>query len=83
MRGTVREMTQKTVLWLFVLTFAITWGLGMLYVMMPQMKQLFGPMSYTSPIFILMVWAPALADDRVLSVSLAIEAALAGSRGEA
>jgi amidase/aspartyl-tRNA(Asn)/glutamyl-tRNA(Gln) amidotransferase subunit A len=29
----------------------------------------------------LMVWAPALADDRVLSVSLAIEAALASLRG--
>jgi amidase/aspartyl-tRNA(Asn)/glutamyl-tRNA(Gln) amidotransferase subunit A len=31
----------------------------------------------------LMVWAPALADERVLSVSLAVEAALATSRGRA
>ena len=31
----------------------------------------------------LMVWGPALADDRVLSVSLAVEDALTGLRGRA
>lgn len=54
-------MTSKTVVWLFILSFAITWGLGMLYVSVPQVEQIFGPMSATSPIFLLMVWAPAIA----------------------
>lgn len=61
MSRAAREMTTKTVMWLFGITFAITWGLGMLYVMVPQVEQVFGPMSFTSPIFILMVWAPAIA----------------------
>ncbi|MHB1137020.1 MAG: CPBP family intramembrane glutamic endopeptidase [Coriobacteriia bacterium] len=61
MSSTGREMTSKTVVWLFILTFAITWGLGMLYVSVPQVEQIFGPMSATSRIFLLMVWAPAIA----------------------
>lgn len=45
----------------FAITFGLAWGIGTLLVTVPQLEQVFGPMSYTNPLFILMVWAPAFA----------------------
>jgi len=60
-RGATPDMPTKALLPFVLLTFGITWGLGMLFVIVPQIQQIFGPMSYTNPLFILMVWAPAFA----------------------
>jgi membrane protease YdiL (CAAX protease family) len=44
----------------FILTFAITWGLGACYVLFPeQLVSLFGPMSNHNPLFYLAVYAPS------------------------
>lgn len=46
--------------WLFFAgTFAVTWGLGMLtLVFIEQIESVFGPMGYTNPVFVLMVYSP-------------------------
>ena len=45
----------------FVLSFAITWGLGALLLAFPDsLTRIFGPMSTQNPVFILAVWAPSL-----------------------
>lgn len=51
----------RTLIPFTAITFGLAWGLGMLLVTVPQLEQIFGPMSYTNPLFILMVWAPAFA----------------------
>jgi uncharacterized protein len=55
------EMTIRTLGVFFALTFGLSWGLGALLVTVPAITSIFGPMSYTNPLFILMVWAPAFA----------------------
>lgn len=43
----------------FVATFIVSWGLGALVVtFMDQVEAWFGPMGYTNPAFILMVYSP-------------------------
>jgi uncharacterized protein len=46
----------------FALTFGIGWGAGILTVVFPdQVTALFGEMGYTNPLFVLMVYSPAIA----------------------
>jgi len=53
------ELTPRSVWWFFAATFAVTWGLGMAtMVFIDQIEAVFGPMSYTNPVFILMVYSP-------------------------
>jgi membrane protease YdiL (CAAX protease family) len=54
-------MSVRTV-WSFIAaTFALSWGLGMLYVAFAeQLESALGPMGYTNPVFIAMVWAPGI-----------------------
>ena len=55
-------MTKCPLLSFFVLTFAITWGLGACYALFPnQLVALFGPISNTNVLFYLAVYAPSLA----------------------
>jgi uncharacterized protein len=45
----------------FVLTFAITWGLGACYALFPtQLEELFGKISAANPLFFVAVYAPSL-----------------------
>ena len=53
------ELTTRSVWHFFAATFAVSWGLGVLVVaFMDQVEPIFGPMGYTNPAFILMVYAP-------------------------
>jgi membrane protease YdiL (CAAX protease family) len=46
----------------FALTFGIGWGTGILFVLFPdQVTAVFGEMGYTNPLFVLMVYSPAIA----------------------
>ena len=56
-----RRMSVRTVWTFFAATFALSWGLGALFVAFAdQVEALFGPMGYTNPLFIVMVWAPGI-----------------------
>lgn len=53
------ELTTHSVWWFFAATFGVTWGLGVLVVLfMDRVESIFGPMGYTNPVFILMVYSP-------------------------
>ena len=53
------EMTARSVWRFFAATFVLSWGLGALVVtFMDQVEAWFGPMGYTNPAFIVMVYAP-------------------------
>jgi membrane protease YdiL (CAAX protease family) len=55
------NMRKHPLVYFFLLTFAITWGLAGLYFMLPNLfTSLFGPISAHNPIFILAVWAPTI-----------------------
>ena len=57
-----RPMTMRTLYAFFGIAFGLSWGLGTLFmVFSEQLEPVFGPMGYTNPIFILMVYAPAIA----------------------
>jgi len=54
-------MTTKTLWTFFAMAFGLSWGTGMLLVFIPeQIEALFGPMGYTNPFFIFLVYAPGL-----------------------
>lgn len=60
-RLTRGPLTVRSVRSFFIATFAITWGLG--FVMLgfgEQLENIFGPMGYTNPVFILMVYSPGI-----------------------
>jgi len=45
----------------FIGTFALSWGSGVLYVLFAdQVESVFGPMGYTNPVFIFLVYAPGI-----------------------
>jgi CAAX protease family protein len=53
------ELTTSSVWRFFAATFLVSWGLGALVVtFMDQVESWFGPMGYTNPAFILMVYSP-------------------------
>ena len=53
------ELTTRSAWRFFAATFAVTWGLGALVVtFMDQVEAVFGPMGYTNPVFVLMVYSP-------------------------
>jgi membrane protease YdiL (CAAX protease family) len=46
----------------FALAFGLGWGIGLLMVLfMEQIEAVFGPIGYTNPVFILIVYSPAIA----------------------
>lgn len=56
-----RPMSMRTVWIFFAVTFALSWGLGALFVAFAdRIEAVLGPMGYTNPVFILMVWAPGI-----------------------
>jgi membrane protease YdiL (CAAX protease family) len=45
----------------FLATFGLSWGAGILYVLFSEpLDAVFGPMGYTNPVFILMVYSPGI-----------------------
>jgi len=57
-----REVTKRTVWWFFALTFGLGWGIAaVMMIFMEQIEAIFGEMSGTNPVFILVVWSPAMA----------------------
>ena len=54
-------MKKLPLLSFFLLSFAITWGLAALFLIIPNtLTKIFGPISLSNPIFILAVWAPTI-----------------------
>jgi membrane protease YdiL (CAAX protease family) len=55
-------MGMRTVWWFMALTFGLGWGLGaLLFLFTDQIEAVFGEVSGTNPVFILLVWSPAIA----------------------
>ena len=55
-------MKQRPLLWFFILTYSITWGLAALYFLLPDLFiRIFGEVSMHNPVFILAVWGPNIA----------------------
>ena len=53
------ELSIRSVWWFFAATFAVTWGLGILVMaFMDEIEAALGPMGYTNPVFVLMVYSP-------------------------
>ena len=45
----------------FLATFGLSWGAGALYMLFQaEIDAIFGPMGYTNPVFILMVYTPGI-----------------------
>src|SRR5919106_2281160 len=60
--GTHRDMGIRTLRWFFILAFGLGWGLGFLMVIFAdQIESIFGEISGTNPIFVLVVYSPAIA----------------------
>jgi membrane protease YdiL (CAAX protease family) len=55
-------MTGRTLIAFFVIAFGLSWGLMALYLIFPdQIVAVFGEVGYTNPLFVLAVYAPAIA----------------------
>jgi membrane protease YdiL (CAAX protease family) len=55
-------MSLRTVWWFMAITFGLGWGMGaVLFLFTDQIEAMFGPISGTNPVFILLVWSPAIA----------------------
>lgn len=55
-------MTRRTLLAFFALTFALGWGVAaLMMVFQDQVEAVFGPISGTNPVFVLVVYSPAFA----------------------
>ncbi len=68
-------MKKYPLLWFFVLTFGITWGLAVILFAFPDfVRRVTGEMSAANPLFILAVWGPNLA-------AVIVTAAISGGAG--
>jgi uncharacterized protein len=57
----VKPMSLRTLRTFFIATFVMSWGVGALFSVFPhQVEALFGPMGYTNPAFILIVYTPGI-----------------------
>lgn len=57
----VKPMSLRTLRTFFIATFVLSWGVGMLLTVFPRRAEaLFGPMGYTNPAFILIVYTPGI-----------------------
>lgn len=55
-------MSLRTLWWFMAITFGLGWGTGaVLFLFTDQIEARFGPVSGTNPVFILLVWSPAIA----------------------
>lgn len=55
-------MSLRTVWWFMAITFGLGWGIGvLLFLFTDQIEAVFGPVSGTNPVFVLLVWSPGIA----------------------
>jgi len=60
-KSSSREMGLGSLIFFFVLTFAITWSVtGVMLAFRPEVEALAGPIDGHNPVFILAVWGPAI-----------------------
>ena len=58
---TTTGLTVRSLRTFFLATFGLSWGAGILYVFFQEpLDSVFGPMGYTNPIFIVMVYSPGI-----------------------
>lgn len=56
------DVPTRTLIPFLILAFGLTWGLAGLLVLFPtRLEAVFGPLSYTNPLFILAVYSPGIA----------------------
>jgi membrane protease YdiL (CAAX protease family) len=61
-RNSKKGMTVKTLWPFFTIAFGLSWGLMSLYFAFPdELVRIFGPVGYTNPLFVISVYAPAIA----------------------
>ncbi len=54
-------LTVRSLRTFFLATFALSWGTGVLYVLFQEkVEAIFGPLGYTNPVFIFLVYAPGI-----------------------
>lgn len=59
---TGHQSNLRTLWWFMGVTFALGWGIGAaLFLFTDQIEAIFGEVSGTNPVFILLVWSPAIA----------------------
>src|SRR5690606_2884339 len=59
--GSPKSLTVRSLIPFFAWTFALSWGMGIAFVLFQtQVESLFGEMGYTNPVFIFMVYSPAI-----------------------
>ncbi|CAN5141959.1 hypothetical protein BH20ACT3_BH20ACT3_00070 [soil metagenome] len=57
-----REMSVRTVIPFLALTFGLSWGIGVLLVLFgEQIESIFGELGPTNPVYLLLVYSPAIA----------------------
>ena len=55
------DLTVRSLRTFFIATFTLSWGTGILYVLLQdEVEAIFGPMGYTNPVFIFLVYAPGI-----------------------
>jgi len=60
-KGQISGLTVRSLIPFFAWTFALSWGMGIAFVLFQvQVEALFGEMGYTNPVFIFMVYSPAI-----------------------
>lgn len=60
-RSLPEGLTVRSLVPFFAWTFGVSWGVGVAFVLFSaQVEALFGPMGYTNPVFVLMVYSPAI-----------------------
>ncbi len=61
-RESAHDLGLRHLLPFFLLTFALTWGLGAAFVVFPdRMTAMFGELGITHPLYLIMTWSPGLA----------------------
>jgi uncharacterized protein len=56
-----RDMALRTVWWFMALAFGLGWGVAaLMLIFMDQVEAIFGEISGTNPVFVLVVWSPAI-----------------------
>ncbi len=60
-RSPPQGLAFRSLLPFFGWTFGVSWGVGVVFVLFSaQVEAVFGPMGYTNPVFVLMVYSPAI-----------------------
>lgn len=69
-RGHTADVATASIILFVVLTFGVTWGVVVLFIMFPQYVPAFlGPMSVSHPLYIFAVWAPGLVAMTLILIS--------------